>query len=129
MNLEEMVAVYLAIRTEREKLEAEYKSKDKLLENDMAVLERHMLDLCNESNASSIRTKEGTVMRRLNERFTIADPSAFREFVMENQAPELFEGRIHQTNFKEFMSEHQGEGLPPGVNVMREFAIVVRRPS
>jgi hypothetical protein len=44
-------------------------------------------------------------------------------------AVELFEGRIHQGNFKQFMSEHEGEGLPPGVNVMREFGVTVRKPS
>ena len=36
---------------------------------------------------------------------------------------------IHQGNFKEFMSEREGDGLPPGVNALREFAIVVRKAS
>jgi len=37
--------------------------------------------------------------------------------------------RIHQGNFKEFIAERQEDGLPPGVNVMREFGIVVRKPA
>jgi hypothetical protein len=48
---------------------------------------------------------------------------------MLHEAPELFEGRIHQGNFKEFIADRKDEGLPPGVNVMREFTIVVRKPS
>ena len=44
-------------------------------------------------------------------------------------AVELFESRIHQGNFKEFIAERKDDGLPPGVNVMREFGIVVRKPS
>ena len=71
----------------------------------------------------------GTVMRRLNERYTVADGDSFRRFVMENALPELFEARIHQGNFKEFITEHKDDGLPPGMNVMREFTIVVRKPS
>ena len=47
----------------------------------------------------------------------------------EREMPELFEARIHQGNFKDFMSEHASEGLPPGVNVMREFTITVRKPT
>jgi len=53
----------------------------------------------------------------------------FRKFVMENNVPELFEQRIAQTRFKEFISDRKDESLPPGVNVMREFAVVVRKPS
>jgi hypothetical protein len=48
---------------------------------------------------------------------------------MENDAVDLLERRIHQGNFKQFMAEHERDGLPPGVNVMREFGIVVRKPS
>jgi len=41
---------------------------------------------------------------------------------------ELFEARIHQGNFKEFINEHKGEGLPPG-ECNEEFSIVVRKPT
>ena len=49
--------------------------------------------------------------------------------MLENEAVDLMEARIHQGNFKEFIKEHKADGLPPGVNVMREFTIVVRKPS
>ena len=88
-----------------------------------------MLGVCNDTNATSIKTQYGTVIKRLSERFTISDGENFRKFVMEKGMPELFEGRIHQTNFKQFMAENEGDGLPPGVNVMREFGIMVRKPS
>ena len=69
------------------------------------------------------------LFRKLNERFYCNDWDNFRNFVLDNEAVELLERRIHQGNFKEFMSEHQQDGLPPGVNVMREFGIVVRKPA
>jgi hypothetical protein len=49
--------------------------------------------------------------------------------VLEHQALELLERRIHQGNFKEFIAEREKEGLPPGVNVMREFGVTVRKPT
>jgi hypothetical protein len=128
-NLEELVKVYLTIRNERERIEAEWKVKDDELRADLKALESQMLVTCNDNNASSIKTRSGTVMRRLNERYTVANGDAFRRFVMENGVPELFEQRIAQTNFKEFIAERKDDGLPPGVNVMREFTIVVRKPS
>ena len=129
VNLEELVKMYLRIRNERERVEAEWKEQDTALRADMQVLENQMLVACNENNASSIRTASGTVMRRLNERYTVADGDLFRKFVMDNGVPELFEQRIAQTNFKEFIADRKDDGLPPGVNVMREFTIVVRKPS
>lgn len=128
-NIGELVKIYLTIRNEREKIEAEWKVKDAEFKADLSAIEQQMMITCNESNAKSIRTDHGTVMRRLNERYTVADGDSFRRFVMENAVPELLESRIHQGNFKEFITEHKDEGLPPGVNVMREFTIVVRKPS
>jgi hypothetical protein len=129
MNLEELVKVYLTIRSEREKIESEWKAKDDELRADLKSLESQMLVTCNENNASSIKTGSGTVIRKLNERYTVADGDVFRKFVLQEGAVDLFESRIHQGNFKEFISERKDDGLPPGVNVMREFGIVVRKPS
>jgi hypothetical protein len=128
-NLEELVKTYLTIRNERERIEAEWKAKNDELLADMRALESQMLVTCNENNASSIKTGSGTVIRKLNERFTVADGDVFRKFVLQEGAVELFESRIHQGNFKEFIAERKADGLPPGVNVMREFGIVVRKPS
>ena len=128
-NIGELVKIYLTIRNERERIEAEWKAKDAEFKADLSAIEQQMMMTCNEQNAKSIKTDYGTVMRRLNERYTVADGDSFRRFVMENALPELFEARIHQGNFKEFITEHKDEGLPPGVNVMREFTIVVRKPS
>ena len=129
LNMEELVKVYLTIRSERERVESEWKIKDKEFENDLSLLGQQMLSVCNESNATSIKTQSGTVIKKLNERYTLSDRDGFNEFVREHDAVELFEGRIHQGNFKEFMSGHADDGLPPGVNLMREFTVVVRKPS
>lgn len=129
LNLDELVKIYLTIRNEREKLKSNWEVKDGELEQEMKVLEQSMLTVCNDTNASSIRTESGTVIRSLKERFTTNDWDNFKKFVLDNEAIDLLERRIHQGNFKEFMAEHKDDGLPPGVNVMREFTIVVRKPS
>jgi predicted component of viral defense system (DUF524 family) len=127
-NLEELVQIYLTIRTEREKILTAYETQDKAFKDELNVLEQAMLAICNDTNADSIKTQNGTVIRKMNERFYCNDWDNFKKFVLEHQAVELFERRIHQGNFKEFMSEHKDDGLPPGVNVMREFGITVRKP-
>ena len=129
LNLDDLVKIYLTIRTEREKLKSGWEVEDGELEQEMKLLEQSMLTVCNDTNASSIRTESGTVIRSLKERFTTNDWDNFKKFVLDNKAIDLLERRIHQGNFKELMAEHKDEGLPPGVNVMREFTIVVRKPS
>ena len=129
INVEELVDVYLKIRNERDRILREYEAKDSELKADMAEIESLVLAVCNEVNADSIKTQHGTVMRKLNERFFCNDWDGFRKFVLDNGAVELLEKRIHQGNFKQFLSEHEGDGLPPGVNVMREYGVSVRKSS
>jgi hypothetical protein len=128
-DMNELVKAYLTIRNERERIESEYKDRDMQLKADMAVLEQEMLAGCNDMKVESLRTDSGTIIKSLKERFTCADRDNFNKFVLENGAVDLFESRLHQGNFKEFMSERHHEGLPPGVNVMREFTITVRKPT
>jgi hypothetical protein len=129
VNTEQMVDAYLAIRNEREKLLREYEAQDSRLKEDMAKIEAALLTVCNDINADSIKTSHGTVIRKLNERFYCNDWDNFRKYVLEREAIELLERRIHQSNFKQHMSESEADGLPPGVSVMREFGSTVRKAS
>lgn len=129
VNVEELVGVYLKIRGERERILRLYESEDASLKADMAEVEAMLLAYCNDSNANGFKTAQGTVTRKLNERFYCNDWDGFRKFVLDNGAVELLEKRIHQSNFKQFLSEHEGDGLPPGVNIMREYGISVRKSS
>jgi hypothetical protein len=129
VNLEELVQTYLTIRKEREILSGQFDEKDAELEADMKSLEQVMLAQCNKINADSIRTPNGTVIKSMKESFVCGDWDNFKQFVLDNQAVELLQQRIHQTNFKEFMANHEGEGLPPGISSMREVTITVRKPT
>lgn len=126
-DTETLVNEYLTIRDNRARILREFESQDAKLKEDLGVIERQLIDVCNTINADSIKTRNGTVMRKLTERFYCEDWDGFKQFVLDNEAVDLFEKRIHQGNFKQFMADHEGQGLPPGVNVMREFGITVRK--
>ena len=129
MNTEELVEAYLNLRTQRERLQQKYEAEDALLKEDMMKLETAMLEVCNSINADSIKTSHGTVMRKINERFFCQDWDGFYKYVLDNEAVQLLERRIHQGNFKQHLKDIEGDGLPPGVNVMREFGVTVRRSN
>ena len=129
VNTEQLVEAFIAIRDRRERLLQEYEANDKALKNELSQIEMALLEVCNSVNADSIKTGHGTVMRKLNERFFCQDWENFYKFVLDNEAVQLLERRIHQGNFKEFLKDHENDGLPPGVNVMREYGVSVRKNS
>ena len=129
MKLDDLVTTYLTIRTERNTLKNQWEIKDSELKTDLDELERAMLVACNEINADSIRTGSGTIIKSLKETYTCGDWDNFKQFVVDNNALDLLQQRISQTNFKEFMSTRQEDGLPPGISTLREFAITVRKPT
>lgn len=129
MNTDQLVETFITLRNERDRIRNEYEAKDAVIKDEMTVLEQSLLAICNETNATSIKTDKGTVIRKMNERFFCTDWDNFRDYVLHHQALELLERRIHQGNFKEFIAEKEQEGLPPGVSVMREFGVTVRKPT
>lgn len=128
-NVEALVETYLTLRRERETLKAQYESQDSELKKDMEGIEAALLDVCNRTNVNGLKTQYGSVTRQVKDRFFCTDWNNFKKFVETEGSLDLLERRIHQRNFKEFMAERQGDGLPPGVNVLREFDIVVRKAS
>tara|TARA_R110000744_G_scaffold91915_1_gene178166 strand:+ start:1420 stop:1833 length:414 start_codon:yes stop_codon:yes gene_type:complete len=126
---EKLVKTYITIRDERNRLQREYDTKDKDLANDLISIEQALLSSCNEIGADSMRTEFGTVIKSTRENFVCGDWDNFKKFVLENEAVELLQQRIHQSNFKEFLSDREDEGLPPGISTMREFKITVRKPT
>lgn len=128
-DAEALVGAYLTLRREREKIKADYESHDEVLKQDMESIEAALLAMCNAANVNGLRTSHGTVTRQVKERFFCTDWDSFKKFVEAEGSIDLLERRIHQRNFKEFMSERKDDGLPPGVNAMREFDIVVRKAS
>ena len=49
-----------------------------------------------------------------------------KNFIKENDAFELMEQRVHQTNMKSFLEENPNL-MPPGMNIDSRYAITVRR--
>lgn len=129
INVGDLVEIYIRIRTARSELKNTYEASDGVLKEDLGHIEAELLSACNAAGADSIKTEHGTVMRKLTERFYGVDWELFKNFVKENDALDLFEHRIHQTNIKDLIAARPGEGLPPGVNVFRELGVTVRKSN
>ncbi len=120
-KLDELVKTYLTIRTARDNLQRQWETKDAELEQEMRQIEQ--------VSADSIKTGEGTIIKTMKEEFICNDWPGFKDFIRDNSLVELLQQRIHKTNLKEYLTTHEGEGLPPGISTFREYGIVVRKPS
>lgn len=125
-SLDKLTEVYIKIRDSRYKLQEEFKSRDKVLEEQLDTIAQQMLEVCKQANADSIKTPHGTIMRSVKSWYWTSDWDSMYQFIKEHGAYGLLEKRIHQGNMKEFLSDNP-DTLPMGMNVEHSYNIVVRR--
>lgn len=126
--LDQLTKVYIKMRDERNAKKRAFEEQDEAAAAEMKLLEAEMLNVCKATNASSIRTEHGTIIRQVKSRYWTNDWDSMYTFIEENAAFGLLEKRLHQTHMKEFLSENPDK-LPMGLNVESEYTITVRRSS
>jgi hypothetical protein len=124
--LEQLTATYIKIRDARSDLKRNYERADEELENQLTLIESEMLEICKAVDASSIKTNAGTVIRSVKSRYWTNDWDSMYSFIEKHRAFALLEKRLHQTHMKQFLEENPNSH-PAGLNVEREFTVVVRR--
>jgi len=129
ISLEEVVKAYLTIRNRKNSLAQEYQAKDRELKAELDQLEQVMLGSLNDVSADSIKTSGGTVIKTLKEYYVCSDWEHFSQYVIDNEELHLYQKRLNQTGMKEHLESRREDGLPPGVSMMREFQITVRKPT
>lgn len=123
---DKLAETYIKIRDARAKLKEEYEEKDAVAKEQMDLIAEQMLAICQEQNADSIKTKAGTIIRKVDTRYWTSDWDAMYQFVLENDAFPLLEKRLHQTNMRQFLEENP-DLLPAGLMSDSKYSIVVRR--
>ena len=126
LSADKLAEVYIKIRDARAKLKEEYEEQDAAAKEQLDLIAAQMLSICDEQNADSIKTKAGTIIRKVDTRYWTSDWESFYEFVQEHDAFPLLEKRIHQTNMKQFLEENP-DVLPMGLQSDSKYSIVVRR--
>ena len=95
-NASELADIYIKMRERIRELE----DKVKTIKEQQAMVADKMLELCNEQDANSLTTTNGTISRRLNSSYWTSDWDSFYNFVKDNDAYHLLEKRIHNGNMK-----------------------------
>jgi hypothetical protein len=125
-DLDRLVSVYIKIRDKKNELAATFAEQEKELEGKLDKVKQALLEHCKATGTESVKTASGTFWRTQRKRFWTSDWEAMNRFIVENEAVDLLEKRIHQGNMKEFLEENP-DVLPPGLNADSEYSITVRR--
>lgn len=124
-NVAGVVKAYVTIRDKVAEIKSAHKAQLKPYEEALNKLEFQMLGILNNAGVDSMKTPDGTAYRTEKTSVTIADKSAFMDYVKNSESFELLDVRANKTAVEDFMAEHQD--LPPGVNIRREAAVNFRR--
>jgi hypothetical protein len=128
MDADKLVKAYVRIRDAKEQLGREYDEKLAKLKADMDAVEAALLELCKETGQDGGKTQFGTFSRSVKARYWTNNWGRMYDFIRENDALDLLEQRLHQTNMKQFLIDNPDK-LPEGLNVDSKYSIIVRRPK
>jgi hypothetical protein len=126
--IDKLVKIYRKIKLEIDTMTQEYDTKLEELKSAQDEIKFALKDQMKALGVSSVKSPFGTVSMRQSTRYSTNDWSSFKEFILEHGAVELLEKRIAQTNMVQFLEENPGV-LPPGLNSISEFNIVITKPT
>lgn len=126
ISVDKLVSVFVKIRDARDEAKREWEAREAEFNEQLELINQQLLEICKQTGADSIKTPHGTAYRTVKSRYWTNDWESFHKFVMEWDAPDLLEKRIHQSNMKQFLEENPGT-LPAGLNVDSAYSITVRR--
>lgn len=126
--LDRLARVYRKMQGKKQALTAVYESEVAAIDAQLDAVKVALKDLMLGLGVKSVNTLEGTVILSTKTRYSMQDWDAFKDFVVRNDALDLFEKRIAQTNMAAFLKDNP-ELVPPGLNTNSEYAISVRKPT
>jgi hypothetical protein len=126
--LDRLTRIYMKMRVAIQDLEREYDTKLEDLKSQQQAIKNAMKDQMLALGTKSARTDFGTVTLTEKSRYYTQDWDSFKQFVVEHDAVDLLEKRIHQSNMSKFLEENPSL-MPPGLNSDTEFDVSVRKPT
>ena len=126
VSAEELAKIYIKIRDAKEATVERHKHELGEFNDQLEAISNEMLEMCKALDVSSMRTNEGTIIRKVTTNYNTNDWGSMHQFIKEHDAFGLLQQRLHQANLKQFLEEHP-DLLPPGLWSDSKYTIVVKR--
>ena len=126
VSAEELAKIYIKIRDAKEATVERHKNELADFNAQLEAIANELLEMCKALDVSSMRTNEGTIIRKVTTNYNTNDWGSMHQFIKEHDAFGLLQQRLHQANLKQFLEEHP-DLLPPGLWSDSKYTIVVKR--
>ena len=127
VQVDDVVATYMKLRSQKESMEAEVKDKVSTIKAKMEKLEAWIKEQADVQGVTSFKTKHGTAFLTTSDYANVADWDAMLSFVKENEAYDLFEKRVSKVAVRGYIE--QTKTVPPGVNYGTRLDVNIRKPT
>lgn len=128
VSADELAKEFIELRDAKKKLDDIYEKKKSVFETRMREITDTLTVICEEQNASSIRTQHGTIIRSVTTDYSTTDWESMHKLVLKYEAPYLLWKRLNNAAMKEFLEAHPEE-YPPGLRIDSKYTVTVRRPT
>jgi hypothetical protein len=124
LPIDQLVRIYMKMRAALQELDAQIEA----IKEQQQEVKNEIKDRMRALGTKSLKTDFGTVSLMEKTRYYTQDWDSFKRFVIEQDAVDLLEKRISQTNMRTFLEENPAL-VPPGLNSDTEFDVSVRKPT
>ena len=126
--LDKLAKVYRRIRDAKSELTAKYETELAGLEAQLDTVSEAMREHMKAAGVTSVKTPEGTIILSKQTRYSVQDWDAFKAFVIEHNALDLFEKRLAQKNTEQFLEENPKTAIPTLMSDAK-YVVSVRKPG
>lgn len=126
-NIGDVIRTYMALRNQKEAIEAEMKSRVDGIKANMAKLEAWIKEKADEQGVTSFKSDFGTAFLTTTDYANVADWDAVLDFIRTNEAYDMLEKRISKVAVRGYIQ--QNKTVPPGVNYGTKLEVNIRKPG
>jgi hypothetical protein len=127
-SMDKLVRVYRKMRDRLQELDREYTTKMEEIKVQQDAVKDAIKAQMQALGSKSVSTPSGTAILSKKVRYSTQDWDSFKEFMVQNNALDLLEKRIAQTNMDQFLEENPTL-VPPGLNSDAFYDVSVRKPT
>jgi hypothetical protein len=126
VNVDDVVATYMKLRSQKESIEAEVKDRVSVIKAKMEKLEAWIKEQADVQGVTSFKTKHGTAFLTTTDYANVADWDAVLDFIRTQEAFDMLEKRISKIAVRGYIEANKA--VPPGVNYGTKLEINIRKP-
>ena len=127
ITVEQVVATYMKLRLQKEKIEGEVKVQVAEIKAKMEKLEAWIKEQADAQGVTSFKTKHGTAFLTTTDYANVADWDAILDFIRTQEAFDMLEKRISKIAVRGYIEANKA--VPPGVNYGTKLEINIRKPA